>query len=274
MNKFWGCVIIIIGEDDMKKRQKIIVISVLFVVICLMAVAYMALSARLQINAKGNVSSKWGIEITSIKTGNVVGGAKNTINPSFTATTATFNCELTGFGDSIEYIINITNTGNIDASLSGLVLDYEENSNIKFTSSGFYVGDIVKAGESKNLIVKASYIDSGNSNDITANLTVNLEYKQAVSSEVVPTTISGKAYYNNNPCEKCLITIYEECKAVYEATTDEEGNYTITNVMPGTYSLYATKNTYGTMQVITASSPSLTTDLYVTEGVTAPICTS
>lgn len=256
-----------------KSQKKGLVIIILFLLICLMAVAYMTFSTNLKITAKGNLSGTWGIQITDINTNKITGDANNITPPSFTATSATFNCNFVQLGDSIEYTVKITNTGTIDASLSSLVLNYDENDSIKFTTSGFYVGDIVEAGDSRILNVKAEYVKAASS-VLEATLTVDLQYEQAGTPELTPSTVSGKVYYNNTPCAKCLVTIYKDCEALYETTTDAEGNYTLTNVNPGNYSLYGTKDYYGTQQIITVTSDPFNSDIYITEGVTTPVCTS
>lgn len=255
-----------------KSQKKIIVIAILVALICIMAVAYMAFSTTLKITAKGTLSGTWGIQITDIATSNITGEASNITDPSYTATSATFNCNFVQLGDSIEYNVKITNTGTIDASLSSLVLNYDENDAFKFTTSGFYVGDIVKAGESRTLTVKVEYVNS--SSLAEATLTVDLQYEQADAPELTPSTVSGKVYYNNEPCAKCLVTIYKDCEALYKTTADAEGNYTLTNVTPGNYSLYGTKDYYGTQQIITVTSDPFNSDIYITEGVTTPACTS
>lgn len=257
----------------MKKSHKNIFIVSLCLIICLMAVAYMSFYAQLTINAKGNLSGTWSVKIENITTNEIVGNASNKTNPTFTDNTATFYSLLELPGDSIEYAIKVTNYGTINASLKKVNLDYVKNDDIEFTSYGFSAGDIIKSGESKTLYVKVKFKESGAGATTNANLKVSLDYGQADSVEASFSTINGAITYDNAPCVNCVVTLYSGCDSVYETATDSQGNYSITNVLPGSYTLYVKNSQYSTKKIMAVNSGTYNSDMAIQKGVSTPICT-
>ena len=256
----------------MKKHKNIFIIS-LCVIICLMAIAYMNFYTQLTINAKGNLSGTWSVKIENITTNEVIGNASNKSNPTFTDDSATFYTLLELPGDSIEYAIKITNNGTINASLKKVSLDYEENNDIEFTSYGFSAGDIIKAGESKILYVKVKFKESGSGETKLGNLKVNLNYGQADTVEASFSTISGNITYEDNPCVNCTVILYSGCDSAYETVSDSTGTYNISNVLPGSYTLYAKNAYYSVKKVISVNSGTYNSDLIIQKGVITPVCT-
>ena len=258
----------------MKKSHKNIFIVTLCLIICLMAIAYMSFYAKLSINAKASLSGTWNVKIENIVTSNIIGLASNKNNPTYTDNSATFYSLLNSPGDSIEYAIKITNFGTINASLKKVNLVYNENEDIEFTSYGFYAGDIIKAGESRILYVKVGFKETGTGVNSIGQLTVNLQYEQVGAVEASFSTIDGTVTYDGIICANCKIILYNDCNVVYETVTDSAGNYSIINVSPGSYDLYAKNDYYSTRKVITVNSGNYNSNLSIEQGVSIPICTS
>ncbi len=172
-----------------RKRRKI-VIGMLCSVLLLMAVGYAAFAANLNIKGSTNISSSWDVRITNITSKNVVGGASNLENPSYTNLTATFKTNLVSPGDSIEYDITVTNNGNIDAILDKITITDSKNPAIIFTKSGLTEGDTLVASESKVLTVKVEYSNSVTSQpeNTGSSLTVALDFSQNDGQTVDPTS--------------------------------------------------------------------------------------
>ncbi len=172
-----------------RKRRKI-VIGALCSVLLLMAVGYAAFAANLNIKGSTNISSSWDVRITNITSKNVVGGASNLENPSYTNLTATFKTNLVSPGDSIEYDITVTNNGNIDAILDKITITDSNNPAIIFTKSGLTEGDTLVASESKVLTVKVEYSNSVTSQpeSTESELKVALDFSQNDGHTVTPTS--------------------------------------------------------------------------------------
>ena len=74
----------------MKDKKKTL-IGVLCVLVCVMAVGYALLAQELTINGTTSIDSTLKVEITNITSKDVVGGAVNKTDPTYTATTANFS---------------------------------------------------------------------------------------------------------------------------------------------------------------------------------------
>lgn len=256
----------------MKKSHKSIFIILLCLIICLMAVAYMTFYTTLSINAKGVYKGRLSVKIESIKTNSIVGKASNKFDPTHTDDSATFYCFFNQPSDSIEYAIKVTNSGNINASLKKINLNYEHSNDIEFSSYGINAGDILKPGESKILYVKVVFKETGNGEQKLASATVNLEYVQADTTESSLFDISGVVDYNGEACVNCSVVLYKDCDIVYETTTNNQGQYFVTNVFKGSYDLYAKNDYYSTRKLVTVNSSSYNFSLSIKKGINMPIC--
>lgn len=115
----------------MASRRKNLIIICLFFVILLMAVAYAAFAQLLNIGGETTISSSWNVRITNIalksstiQNPNPVGyGDSPTtfpgggINPTYTDTEATFYSTLQAPGDSVTYVVTISNSGTVNAKV-------------------------------------------------------------------------------------------------------------------------------------------------------------
>ena len=103
------------------KKKKNIVIGILIAVIALMGVGYAALTQVLTINGTANVIGTWNVRITGIELVEAVGaGNTNDIDPSYTATSATFAVDLEYPGAYAVYLVTIVNGGTINTELSSV----------------------------------------------------------------------------------------------------------------------------------------------------------
>ena len=175
----------------MKDKKKVI-IGVLSVLVCIMAVGYALLTQELTINGSASVDSTWRVEITNITSKDVVGGAVNKTDPTYSATTANFSVGLTQPGDSITYDVTITNKGTLDAVVESINVDKGNNPAIKYTTSGLKRGDkITKNNGTNTLTVKVDYDSSITSQptSTTNDITVTINYQQDLGQIVVENNV-------------------------------------------------------------------------------------
>ena len=167
------------------KNNKKIMISILSVLVCIMAVGYALFAQELTINGNASIDSTWKVEITNITSKDVVGGAVNKTDPTYSATTANFSVGLTQPGDSITYDVTITNKGTLDAVVESINVDKGNNPAITYTTSGLKKGDkLTKNNGTNALTVKVDYDSSITSQptSTTNDITVTINYQQDLNS--------------------------------------------------------------------------------------------
>ena len=91
-----------------RKNEKTLILIILLLVIVGMAVGYAALSQAIQINGTANITAQWKITFTNIEEGKMTGAETNT-EPSYTATTATFDVDLLYPGATAQYLLTVEN---------------------------------------------------------------------------------------------------------------------------------------------------------------------
>lgn len=163
-------------------RIKKITIGILIVCIFIMSMAYASLFQQLKINGNASVVASWKVEITGIKEGNIVGGASSTSTPSYTSSTARFDVNLSGEEDSIEYLVTIRNSGDLDAKLDSIVTNKTGSDAIVYEISNINENDILKKGESVTVKIKVS-IDPNigiNESNIETEMMIIFNYIQNV----------------------------------------------------------------------------------------------
>lgn len=123
------------------RRRNYVIIFLLFIVL-LMGVGYAAFSQVLNVTGSSTVSSTWNVRITNIalksstsQNPNPVGLGDSpatqangtTPNPTYTDTLATFYSTLQAPGDSVTYVVTISNSGTVDAKVKTIqwVDDYD-----------------------------------------------------------------------------------------------------------------------------------------------------
>lgn len=172
-------VIVIMGDGKIKK----VTITILVICILVMSFAYANLFEQLMINGNASVTASWKIEITGIKEGDKTLGAYSVGIPSYTVSTATFNAKLSSSSDSIEYLVTVRNSGEIDAKLDSIITSKSGSDAIIYEIIGVNEGDIIKKGETATVTIKVS-TGNGFVFDETANestsMTIIFNYIQSV----------------------------------------------------------------------------------------------
>lgn len=163
-------------------RMKKLIIFVLVVAIFIMSSAYAVLYQNLRINGNASVVASWKVEITGIREENKKGNAVSKSLPTYTTTTATFNAQLADTHDSIDYVVTVRNGGRIDAKLSDITTSLEGDNTISYEVLGVAKNDILKAGESTDIVVRVKVDPSVVNIDKTTNssITIIFNYIQNV----------------------------------------------------------------------------------------------
>ena len=180
-------------RNAVKKRKRLLAISVAMFMICGMALGYAALSSSLKISGTGTISTNWDILFTKIEEKGSKGASSNQ-SEIIDKLTATFDVSIEAPGNFIEYNVTLKNNGNIDAvieSVTGIVeANREAPTGIQFKVSGIRIGDDLLAGSEKTFIVRAE-IPGGEttlpSGTKTLDLKVNVRQKDIDSSGLVTT---------------------------------------------------------------------------------------
>ena len=179
-------------------QKKYVILGSLCALILTLAVGYAAFQAVLKINGTSTISSNWNVEITNIKEGNIVGSASTTLYKegdkvgqkimSYEKLTATFSADLQSPGDSIEYIITVTNNGSLDAKLDKITVSDPDNEYITFETSGLQANEELKSNTSKELTVKATFkdVEISKSEPSTSTLKVTLDFSQKDGNPIGP----------------------------------------------------------------------------------------
>jgi len=148
-----------------------------------MAVGYAAFSTVLNIKGTSNISSNWDIKITKITSNVLKGNATNASDPTGVNTlTASFETNLVSPGDSMEYVITVTNSGSLDATLEKITMSQPDNEFVTFAAS--INGETITAGENMTFTEETQTLNAGESKDITVQVT----FKDVTISKMEPTT--------------------------------------------------------------------------------------
>ena len=98
------------------KDSKNLVIGILCAVVCVMAVAYAAFTANLNVNGTAEITGKWDVKFTSIECSTTGTAVKNDAGISAqNGLTATIDFTLVAPGDSAYCDLTVTNAGNLPA---------------------------------------------------------------------------------------------------------------------------------------------------------------
>lgn len=157
-----------------------------------MAVGYALLSQDLTINGKSKITAEWKVEITGIEATPVKGGQNMNASfsspedPTFDATSATFNAALPMPGSGVGYIITIKNNGTIPAVLTEeptfTAINAQEPTDVTYTLSYQKDGSTateqgyLKAGEIAKYAVMVQWNESATSVPVTKEKTATITF--------------------------------------------------------------------------------------------------
>ena len=197
----------------MRKNYKPMIIGILCALIVVMAVGFALLREQLTINGTSHIDSNWNIRITNISvqdthsiynTNPVVdneasGDCTTRTNGACDSTSANFNVSLQSPGDYIIYRVTVTNSGTLDGVVESIDLSNESNSNtaIQVTKEGLDVGDkILKTNGTNTVDIKVMYNPNVETqpNNLTATITLTINYQQDLGQIAAPFTGTGTIY--------------------------------------------------------------------------------
>jgi Tfp pilus assembly protein PilV len=166
------------------RDRKNFLIGALVLAVVLMSVGYAALANMLDITGTAEITSRWDVRFTNISQGTSTGSATQARNPSYLATSATFDVIFTSPGDSMAYDITITNNGTLDARLASyLGVPAADDKPIQYSVTGINQGDTIAAGASRTITVRVEYAahitSQPEAEDLTRTLTLTLNFTQA-----------------------------------------------------------------------------------------------
>lgn len=169
------------------KDKKKIMIAILLILVCIMTIAYAYLAQQLNINGHFSIGSNWKIEITDIKEKEKSIGASSKTNPSYTATTASFDAGFISPGDYIIYEIEISNLGTLDAIVDSITVSTPDSKIIKYTISGMKEQNKIPYQTKKKFEIRIEYrpeIISQPSN-LESNLTLTINFVESFGNEEI-----------------------------------------------------------------------------------------
>ena len=206
---------------EKERRTKALVVVVLLIVIAGLTVAFAALSTTLNINGTAYLdAAKWGIRFENLSSPTKIGSATTTGTAKIEETKAAeitgMNVSLSTPGDKVTYTVDLVNKGTINAKIDNIektVLTSEQQKYLTFKvtdKDGREVseGDILSAGETRNLTITIEFIKDLTKGDLPKQTsTISLSYKlnfvqtdekatTSDSSKQACTTFDKKDTYN------------------------------------------------------------------------------
>ena len=192
---------------EKERSVKLLIISILFMLIAGLTVAFAALSTTLNIKGTAYLdAAKWGIKFENlsepVKVGNasVVGTSK--IEETKSAEITGINVSLSIPGDKVTYTVDLVNKGTINAKIDNIektVLTSEQQKYLTFKVTdrdGREVseGDILSAGETRNLTITIEFIKDLTKEDLPKQTsTISLSYKLNFVQTDEKATTSGSS---------------------------------------------------------------------------------
>ena len=176
---------------EKERSVKLLIISILFMLIAGLTVAFAALSTTLNINGTAYLdAAKWGIRFENLSSPTKIGSATTTGTAKIEETKA---AEITGMnvglstpGDKIVYTVDLVNKGTINAKIDNIektVLTQEQQRYLTFKvtdKDGYEIkqGDILEKGETKKITITIEFIKDLTKEDLPKQTsTISLSYK-------------------------------------------------------------------------------------------------
>ena len=168
----------------MKDKKKML-ICILLLLVCIMTIAYAFLAQELQITGTTSIGSTWQVEITDITEKEKSIGASSKEEPTYTATTATFNAGFVTPGDYIIYEVEISNLGTLDAIVNSINVSNADNAYIKYTITGIKENNKLVAKAKKTIEIKIEYRKevTRQPQNINSNITLTLNFIESFGTE-------------------------------------------------------------------------------------------
>ena len=217
-----------------EKKTKVLVMVILLIVVAGLTVAFAALSATLNINGTAYLdAAKWGIKFENlsepVKTGDASTSGTAKVEETKSAEITGINVSLSTPGDKVTYTVDLVNKGTINAKIdkiekTELTSEQQKYLTFKITDKeGKEVseGDILSAGETRNLIITIEFIKDLTKEDLpTSTSTISLSYKlnfvQTDDNEMdsnVTTTKSESHSSDSNPGDITNAGLYDGSEA-------------------------------------------------------------
>ena len=176
---------------EKERRTKALVVVVLLIVVAGLTIAFAALSTSLNINGTAYLdAAKWGIRFENLSSPTKIGSATTTgtakIEETKSAEITDINVGLSTPGDKVTYTVDLVNKGTINAKIDNIektVLTQEQQRYLTFKvtdKNGNEVseGDILSAGETRNLTITIEFIKDLTKEDLPKQTsTISLSYK-------------------------------------------------------------------------------------------------
>ena len=176
---------------EKERSVKLLIISILFMLIAGLTVAFAALSATLNINGTAYLdAAKWGIIFENLSSPTKIGSATTTgtakIEESKAAEITGINVSLSTPGDKIVYTVDLVNKGTINAKIDNiektqLTSEQQRYLTFKVTDPNGYEikqGDILEKGETKKITITIEFIKDLTKEDLPKQTNaISLSYK-------------------------------------------------------------------------------------------------
>ena len=147
----------------MSKHRTLMIAIALSAILLTLIGAYAAYELKLNVGETSNITTNWNVKITNVETKTLSGNTINKQNPTFNSLTANFDVEFSKKNDYAEYLITISNEGDLDARLNALIPNNGGNT-VDISCEGIKTGDILTAKDSITFTLKIMYLggfDSG-----------------------------------------------------------------------------------------------------------------
>ena len=177
----------------MRRKGKLYVILSLILVVGLMIVGYAAYNQHLSISETSKIDSNFNILITNIETKEVGGEAINESDPTYNGLEANFNITFNKKNDYIEYNVEVSNKGSIEAYLNQIKIENENSKVVNMSYRDINIGEELLVGESKTFVVRIEYKGGSGSGEITLNLDYSADNSPG---EIIVPEENYKVIYN------------------------------------------------------------------------------
>ena len=175
----------------MKKTKKNYIIIVLVVLLLALAIGYATFSSTLSITGTATGTATWDVNFTSAQmlgVNDAVDSNHGTATVSADGQTVTVAASLAYPGDAIKLRTVITNSGTVDAELTGYNITGNNDTDISITEAKDTIGSVIKAngGTCTSEFVIKWKTDSAVTNLGTKNFSITFTYSQPNEVNLTP----------------------------------------------------------------------------------------